>query len=1121
MRSARTDIPHRRFQRAPDHPRYRQFDLTNRTILIANRGEIAIRIARAASELGFTSVGIAPQDDRECLHLRHVDRWRALEGVGPAAYLDIARIIAIASDECCDAIHPGYGFLSESAEFARACEAAGIAFIGPRPETLAVFGDKVSAREAAARLGVPLPEGSRAGISLEEAHRFFDGLGPDAVAMIKAVAGGGGRGMRIVTSSNDLADSYAVCRSEARTSFGQDAVYIERFIARARHVEVQVVGDGAGQVTHLWDRECSLQRRHQKLIEIAPCPGLPEKLRSRVIEAALKLARDVGYRSLGTFEFLVDTDADAFYFMEANPRLQVEHTVTEEVTGVDLVATQLRIGFGERLGELGLDPSSPPLPRGYAIQARVNMEQLMPDGTTIPSGGTIAAIDLPTGPGIRVDTLAYTGYRISPSYDSLLAKVIAVSRGSDFGTAVGKLSRVLEQMRVLGVETNLSFLRGLVAQPSVARLEFHTRFVEQRLPDLLALAAQDFRDDDHKKDMPSAPARRIAAIEPPDGEMAVTVPMPGMIVQIDVELGQTVAKGQQLALVEAMKMQMAISAEAAGTITSVLCELGEVTEPAAAVFFLRPGGAELATEAVENGQDLDRVRPELAELLERRSSLADVGRPEAVARRSKIGKRMIRENLADFFDETRYVEYGSLTLAAQRSRRSIDELLRISPADGMIAAVGSVNSDSFTPEKSRCMALAYDYTVLAGTQGINAHHKKDRMLALADNWSIPVMVWAEGGGGRPGDTDFTGVSGLSSMTFHRLAALNGKVPLIGIVTGRCFAGNAAMLGCCDVIIATKDSTIGMAGPAMIEGGGLGIVQPDDVGPIAVQAPNGVVDLVVEDEAAAVAEARRYLSYFQGDLSGWEAADQRLLRHVVPENRLRAFDVRTLIEQLADTGSVMELRRAFAPGLVTALVRLEGRAVGILANDSRVLGGAIDADCADKATRFMQLCDSFGLPLLSLCDTPGFMVGPEAEKTALVRHVSRMFVTAASIQVPMVTLVVRKAYGLGAMAMGGGSFAATAATLSWPTGEFGGMGLEGAVRLAYRADLAAAAEGPEREALFRRLVDQLYERGKALNVAAVLEIDDVIDPSESRHRILSAFSAAGPVKRQGQRRIDTW
>ncbi|MBW3098966.1 acetyl-CoA carboxylase family protein [Pseudohoeflea coraliihabitans] len=1096
------------------------------SLLIANRGEIAIRIARAAANLGLTSVGIAPKDDASCLHLGHVDRARDLEGSGPAAYLDIEQIIGIARDEGCDAIHPGYGFLSESAEFARACEAAGIVFVGPRPETLATFGDKVSARKTAERLGVPLPEGSQAGISLDEAHSFMEGLGEGAAAMIKAVAGGGGRGMRVVRSLDALAGAYAVCRSEARTSFGRDEVYIERYVPRARHVEVQVLGDGDGTVIHFGDRECSLQRRHQKLIEIAPCPGLSASLRQRVIDAALTLARDVQYRSLGTFEFLVDTAAGtdgAFYFMEANPRLQVEHTVTEEVAGIDLVETQLRLVGGASLADLGLDADNPPALRGFAIQARINMERMMADGSTVPGSGTLTTFDIPSGPGIRVDSLGYTGYRVSPSYDSLLAKIIAVSRQPDFSGALSKLRRSLDETRIEGVDTNLDFLRALLGHPALEAIDFHTQFVEEALPDLLAVQPPRPRFFDRAgAPASSAPAGGLPAAAAPEGQLAIVAPMPGALSQIRVAPGTAVVAGQELALVEAMKMQMAVVAPADGVISAVHVSDGDIADADTPLFFLAPQeGSGIEARKVET-VDLDEIRPELAELFERRAGLLDENRPDAVAKREKIGKRMVRENLAEFFDETRYDEFGSLTFAAQRSRRSIDELIRVSPADGLITAIGTVNSDLFDAERSRCMAMAYDYTVFAGTQGFNGHHKQDRMLRIASDWSLPIMLWAEGGGGRPGDTDFQTQTGLASTTFAHLAALNGKAPLIGVVTGRCFAGNAAMAGCCDVIIATEDASLGMAGPAMIEGGGLGLVKPDEVGPISVQAPNGVVDLVVADERQAVAEARRYLGFFQGDLAGWEAADQRHLRHAVPQNRMRAYDIRALLDLFADSGSVMELRRAFAPGMITALIRLKGRAVGVIANDSRVLGGAIDADCADKAARFMQLCDGFGIPLLSLCDTPGFMVGPEAEKTALVRHVSRMFITAASLSVPMVTLVLRKAYGLGAMAMAGGSFHAPVASLAWPTGEFGGMGLEGAVRLAYRSDLAAAAEGAERDALFNRLLDTLYERGKALNVAAALDIDDVIDPQDSRSRIAAAFAAAGTIARGGRgRRIDTW
>jgi len=379
-------------------------------------------------------------------------------------------------------------------------------------------------------------------------------------------------------------------------------------------------------------------------------------------------------------------------------------------------------------------------------------------------------------------------------------------------------------------------------------------------------------------------------------------------------------------------------------------------------------------------------------------------------------------------------------------------------------------------------------------------------------------------GGRPGDTDGTGVAGLDCMAFHLFGRLSGLVPLVGINSGRCFAGNAALLGCCDVVIATANSSIGMGGPAMIEGGGLGVFHPDEVGPMSVQMRNGVVDIAVEDEAEAVQAAKNYLSYFQGPLREWECTDQRLLRNIIPENRLRIYDVRAVIEMLADAGSVLELRRHFGPGMVTALIRIEGRPLGLIANNPVHLAGAIDSNGADKAARFMQLCDAFDLPLLFLCDTPGIMVGPEAEKTALVRHCTRMFVTGASLSVPFFTIVLRKAYGLGAQAMAGGSFKAPIFTISWPTGEFGGMGLEGAVKLGYRNELAAIEDADERRKLFEEMVARMYEHGKAVNTASHFEIDDVIDPAESRRWITAALRTAerrDPKSGKARPNIDTW
>jgi acetyl-CoA carboxylase carboxyltransferase component len=490
-----------------------------------------------------------------------------------------------------------------------------------------------------------------------------------------------------------------------------------------------------------------------------------------------------------------------------------------------------------------------------------------------------------------------------------------------------------------------------------------------------------------------------------------------------------------------------------------------------------------------------------------------------VARRRSTGQRTTRENVDDLVDLGSFVEYGPLVIAAQRRRRSVEDLIERTPADGMVAGIGTVNGRS-------TIVMSYDYTVLAGTQGLQNHRKKDRLFELAERLRVPVVFFTEGGGGRPGDTDGVGVSGLDCMAFALFGGLSGLVPLVGITSGYCFAGNAAILGCCDVIIATEGSNIGMGGPAMIEGGGLGVYSPDEVGPMSVQVPNGVVDIVVADEAEAVAAAKQYLSYFAGPVAAgaWECADQRELRRVVPENRLRAYDVRAVVETLADTGSVLELRPHFGLGMVTALARVEGRPLGVIANNPTHLGGAIDADGADKAARFMQLCDAFDIPILFLCDTPGFMVGPEAEKTALVRHVSRMFVVGASLTVPFFTIVVRKGYGLGAQSMAGGSFKAPVFTVAWPTGEFGGMGLEGAVKLGFRKELEAVADPAEREVLYDEMVARMYEHGKALNTSTYFEIDDVIDPADSRRWITTALAAAPPPPpREGKKRpcVDTW
>ncbi|MFC7341861.1 carboxyl transferase domain-containing protein [Saccharopolyspora griseoalba] len=1065
------------------------------SVLIANRGEIAVRIQRAAAGLGLGTVAVYAPEDRDAPHVRRADAAHALDGQGAAAYLDAERIAAIGRRAGCSLVHPGYGFLSENPGFAELCGKEGLVFAGPSPELLELFGDKVRSRELARRHGVPVPRATSRATTVEEARAFFADLPAGSGVVVKAVSGGGGRGIRAVFEESELPEAFERCRSEAERAFGDGSVYVEQLFRSVRHVEVQVLGDGRGDLIHLWDRECTIQRRHQKLIEIAPSPGVPRQVRQDLIESALTLARATDYASLGTFEFLVE-ESGAFHFIEANPRLQVEHTVTEEVTGIDLVAAQIEVARGASLPELGLSQQDVPEPRGFAVQARVNAESIGADGSARPATGTATTFEPPSGPGVRVDTHGRTGFAADGRFDSLLAKVIAHRPRGEFASAAAQAEAALGEFAIAGVDTNLPFLRAVLNHPEFRAGKFTTTFVEDRAGELV-------------------PDEGSAGCED-----SLRAPFAGTAVSVEVAAGDEVAAGQQLVVLEAMKMEHVLTAPVSGSVSEIRVAEGEtVAEDEELIRLSADGGTETAAPQ-EVPVNLEEIRPDLAAVRERHEIGLDAARPQAVERRRGVGHRTARENVEDLCDAGTFTEYGALAIAAQRRRRSLEDLVANTPADGMVTGIGEVNGELFGARRGRCVVMSYDYTVLAGTQGLLNHRKTDRMLELAERQRMPVVLFAEGGGGRPGDTDTTSASGLDVTTFAAMGRLSGKVPTIGIAAGRCFAGNAALLGCCDVIIATRDSTIGMAGPAMIEGGGLGSFRPEEVGPVTTQAPNGVIDVLVDDEAEAVRVAQAYLSYFQGDRDDWDCADQRVLRHAIPENRVRAYDVREVVRGLADTGSVLELRRDFGVGVITALVRVEGRPMGLVANNPKHLGGAIDSEAADKTARFLQLCDAHGLPVLSLCDTPGFMVGPEAEKDAGVRHFSRLFVTGANLGVPVFCVVLRKGYGLGAQAMAGGHFRAPVATAAWPTGEIGAMGLEGAVRLGYRRELEAIADPDQRRARFDELLAEAYDKGKAVNAAAVFELDDVIDPADTRSWITTTATTNGD-RTTHRGFIDTW
>ncbi|MGW4767023.1 carboxyl transferase domain-containing protein [Nocardia sp. NPDC004278] len=1123
-------------------------------VVVANRGEVAVRVFRTARERNYATLALYTGDEAASLPVRLADGAVQLPGVGAAAYLDSTAVVAAAKSAGAGAlVHPGYGFLSESADFAAACAAAGLVFVGPSPEVLRTFGNKLSARDAARQAGVRVLPATALGADPAEMAAFL--AAHPAGVMLKAAAGGGGRGMRVVRTADALAEALDRCRAEARAGFGNDTVYAEALAAAARHIEVQVIADGDRAIT-LGDRDCSVQRRHQKLIEIAPAPNLSAAFRKRLHRDAIRIAESVSCRGVITVEFLVT--ADDAWFLEVNPRLQVEHTVTEAVTGVDLVAVQLDLALGAGLNDLALDAEPRELVeaaecrdfspahsahdhagrsrwsdsehgvanvaqhgrhaqtdglvdsagpnvngnvglagiRGFAVQARVNAEMVTAGGEFLPSTGVLTEFAAPTGVGVRVDTAAFTGMRQGARFDSLLAKVVA--HGPTYSAAVRRCSDALAETMIAGVDTNARLLRAVLDQLADGAT-VSTSWFEEHIGELVGRTG-DYEPVVVGQDRAADSTRNQSAVDAVlDGdEQGMRSPMGATVMSL-AEQGSVVAAGAEVVVLEAMKMQHVLRAERPLRVLRHFVAPGATVDPHALLLSWVEAdhdGPAVDIEAI----DLDAIRADLAEVRERHRIGLDACRPAAVAKRHRLGRRTARENIDDLVDADSFLEYGALAVAAQRLRRSPEDLIANTPADGLIGGIATINADVFEAEAARALVMSYDYTVLAGTQGMRNHAKTDRMLELAHEQRLPVVFFTEGGGGRPGDTDYSGISGLDVTTFRAMGALSGRVPLIGIVSGRCFAGNAALLGMCDVVIATPDANIGMGGPAMIEGGGLGVYAPEDIGPIDVQRRNGVVHIVATDEVEAVATARRYLSYFQGPLRDWAAPDPRVARHAIPENRLRAFDIREVIAAVADVDSVLELRRDWGVGVVTALIRVEGRPFGLIANDCHHLGGAIDAPAADKLSASLQLCNAHGLPIVSLCDTPGFMVGPEAEKEATVTKFSKLFIDSAALTVPLGTIIIRKGYGLGAQAMAAGSFRAPRFVIAWPTGEIGGMGLEGAVRLGFAKELAAIEDPAERQEAFDNLVQLAYANGKALTAATVLELDDVIDPADTRRWI---------------------
>jgi len=1069
-------------------------------VLVANRGEVAIRIMRAAAELDIASVAVAARDDVNSLHTGKADEAITLVGRGAAAYLDIEQIVGAAVGAGCAAIHPGYGFLAENAVFARRCEEAGLRFVGPRVETLELFGDKARARVAALAADVPVVRGIDRAVSVEEAAAFLDELGSGRGMMIKALAGGGGRGSRLVESADEVAAAYARCRAEAEAVFGNGSVYVEEFVRGARHVEVQVLGDANGNIAHLGDRECSVQRHFQKLVEVAPAAGLPDDLRERIIDAAVRFAATVGYCNAGTFEFLVDVSnaSEPFAFVETNARLDDSHAVTEEVAGVDIVKAQLKLAGGASLADLGLDKAV--TRRGYAIEARVCMESVREDGAILPTAGTLVAYEAPSGPGVRTDGFGYAGYETSLSFDPLLAKVVGYSPSTDFDDAVARVARALAEFRIEGVETNVDFLQSILAHPDFAAGDVHTRFVEEHIAELAAAQAPPRLVTPSGFEAGADVREQEQQAVGPEGSVGLASPIQGTIVEIGVGVGDDVRIGQAVAVVEAMKLQHDIRADRNGVVCAVSMAQGDVVREGYPIVFLHESDVEGGALEGDAGIDLDHIRGDLEEVNELIEKTLDASLPDAVAETHAKGRRTPREILDDLLDEGSFREFGPPAAG--------------SVAGGTVMGFGSVNGDLVGEERSRVAVVHSNYPAAVYTHG---HYRQEQVHELVHDWRLPLVLFSEGEGQPHGNV---GGVGMDASVFTDFAKLSGLVPLIGVNLGDCFAGNAALLACCDVIIGTENSTIGMTGPAVVEASGMGSHTAEDLGSMSFQVENGDVDILVKDDAAAVEAVKRYVSYFQGPVTEWEAPDQRRMRHIIPENRVRTYEMRDIIDTLADEGSVLEIRKDFGIGVITSFIRVEGEPMGVVANNPAHLAGAVDSPGADKGARFFQLCDAFDIPVVVFMDCPGIMVGPDHERTALVRHAVRLFNIGANCTAPMFGIMVRKAYGLGVQAMIGGASSVPFLTVAWPTAEFAGMNIDGAVKLSARRELAAIEDPEERKAAYERRVAQGYESARAVNSGARY----VIDPADTRAFITRGMKSLPPTPPRTTKKrpyVDTW
>jgi acetyl/propionyl-CoA carboxylase alpha subunit/acetyl-CoA carboxylase carboxyltransferase component len=1114
-------------------------------VLIANRGEIAIRIARAASSLGVDSVAVFTPADSLSLHTRLAGAAREIgaPGADPVrGYLDIDAIIAATKASGSDCVHPGYGFLSENASFAQRCQAEGLRFIGPSPATLALFGDKVEARAFAQTQGIPVVPGAPAALaSGAEAKASARSIGYPV--MLKASAGGGGRGMRAVTRAEEMDEAFARCQGEAEAAFGDRAVFLEKIVPRPRHIEVQVLGDGQGNVVHLFERDCSVQLRHQKVVEIAPAPNLDDGLRRRILADAVKLASAARYENAGTVEFLVNPETGEHFFIECNPRIQVEHTITEQVMGFDLVEAQFRIAAGASLASLGLaDQKSVGTPRGFAVQARVVVQ-----GT-----GTLSAYREPSGPGVRVDACGYLGLAPPPQFDPLLAKLICQSGSSgSFASAVDRLGRALDEFQIVGVPTNGEQLRAILAHPEFRSGNARTTLLSEAMAAPKAKSgALQFLDQQaaalgRGRGGASAPPARPLPVPP--GHAAIESPHAGSVVEVKVREGARVKAGDLLFVVSAMKMETSVAAPCAGVITTLATlAVGDTVDGGQILAVIRPAaGAAKAAAPLAADESwtpmLDKVSA-LEAIAHKR--LAPGSNDPGVVRQRNRRKLTCRERIDGLLDPGSFREIGSL--AGFATFDEAGDVAEFTPASH-VGGQGRI-------EGRACIVCADDFTSRGGhADGAIGQKSRylDRLSIELRTPSIRLLDGSSGGGsvatmvpkqdgaadasvkestgaikaGRPrvvggGGSFLPGHLGSTYYT-EQLATVPVVNMLLGSVVG--IGAAKAVLGHFSVMV--RDiSQLFVAGPPVVSHAMGYEVTKEDLGGWHIHCRNGSVDNLAESEEEAMAMTRRFLSYLPS--SAYEAppvakaadpADRREedLLTLVPRKRTATFDVRRAIRLMADKDSFFEIGPLWGTDQVTGFVRMAGHPMGVIASDSRhVNGGALTADGCDKLRRHHDLCDLFHLPILNLVDNPGFAVGIEHEIAGTIRKGGEWMVAFAQVAVPIFTVLMRRSFGVA-----GNNYAtprsAASVRVAWPAADVGGIPPEGGIEAAYKRQLAEAADPAALRAEINARIESVRGPIGPLNR---FEIEEMIDPRDTRRLVCEWIADAYRIIAQPSRLV---